>query len=216
MKRFIIPILLSALFVLSTQAQDKKFEFSLKGGYSYNMPNTASDTLYNSAGVHFGPMITFNINESFGIQAGLLYNYYASSYLLDAVSLKKLGTYKQNSSTAQYVELPLRFQYSAVLTDEITARVFAGPNFSYALNRKTYFERYKDHEIQAGYPSLLKDYYSPSSYFSHFDAQFGIGASIQYLKYSIYGTYDWGLLDRDKSSLKYKENNIKIGLAYTF
>ena len=161
-------------------------------------------------------MITYNINEMFGIQAGLLYNYYSSVILLDNISMKRNGTWKQNKSVAQYIDLPLRFQYNAILTDEMTVHLFAGPNFNYALSRVVNFERYTNNKINAGYPHTLKDYYSSSSYFKPFDVQFGLGASIQYLKYSLIVNYDWGLLDKDKSFIKFKENNIKVGVAYTF
>lgn len=216
MKRFIIPILLLALFVVSAQAQDKKFEFSLKGGYSYNMPNTANDTLSNSAGVHFGPMITFNINESFGIQASALYNYYATKKILIDTRSSGINNIVQERINAQYLDLPIRFQYKVTLTDDISALVFAGPSLNYGLDQKIFHEEFSDNTLIQSRYEVLGDFYSNSSRYSSLDVKFGIGASIQYLKYSIYGSYDWGLLDRDKSSLKYKENNIKIGLAYTF
>lgn len=216
MKRFIIPILLSALFVVSAQAQDKKIEFSLKGGYGYNMPNPQTITLFNSHGVHFGPMMTFNFNESFGIQSGLQYNFFSATYLLDTESLKKGGTYKQHQTQSQYLDIPLRLQYRVPLTDELSACVFGGPNFSNALSRKTFIERFQDHTMMSAYPQLVKDFYTSDNTYSPLDVQFGVGATLQYLKYSISVSYDWGLTDKDKSVSKYKENNIKISFAYTF
>ena len=216
MKRFIIPILFSALFVVSAQAQDKKIEFSLKGGYSYNMPNTASDTLYNSAGVHFGPMMTFNINESFGIQASLLYNYYTTKKIIKDYRDAGENNIDQKRIIAQYIDIPIKFQYKAILTDDINAYINAGPNLNYGLTQKVYYESFRDNQIVVTESNTTDDYYANSTRHLPFDLKFGVGVSLQYLKYSIYGTYDWGLLDRDKSSLKYKENNIKIGIAYTF
>lgn len=215
MKKFIIPIVLFVFSLGNIYSQDQKVEFGLRGGFSYNMPNSSNDTIFNTSGVHFGPMITYNINEVLGIQTGILYNYNATNNIL--INLKKTeGNWNQNRAETQSIDIPLRLKYSVPLTDEIFVHLLAGPNLNYGLTYKVYEEKYADNKMLTGYPKLIKDYYSTTSNFSRFDLQFGIGAGIQYSHYSLTGGYDWGLLDRDKSTKKLKINNIKIGIAYTF
>ena len=215
MKKFIIPVLSFAFFVGSLCAQDKKVEFSLRGGFSYNMPKTANDTLFSTAGVHVGPLITFNLNEALGIQTGVLYNYTAAHNIL--INLREAtGNWIQNRAETQSIDVPVRLQYTLTLTDEVLIHLMAGPNFNYGLSYTVQKEDYANNQMSAGYPKLIKDYYASSLNNSRFDAQFGIGLGIQYLHYSLTAGYDWGLLDRDPTSGKFKTNSIKIGLAYTF
>lgn len=214
MKRKILTALLALTLVFTISAQDKKVNFGLQAGYSYNMPKETTAAI-NLNGFHVGPIISYNINETLGIQTGLLYNYFTNKRVLDSESIKATGTWRQNNTKAQYIDLPLRFQYSISLADDFYIRLLAGPNFNYGLNKQFFFERYAENKLQSGYPQLMLDYYKSANY-SRFDLQFGIGVAVQYYSFSIRAGYDWGLLDRDKTTNSFKANDIKLGIAYTF
>lgn len=216
MKKVFISLFIVVAFAINTYSQEKKFEFGFQGGFSSDIPSTATDTLFNTYGGHFGPIFTYYINEMFGIQAGILYDYYSGANLLTGASTKKLtGNWNENNTKAQYLNLPIRFQYSVPVLDDFNFHLFGGPNLNFGLNRKVYDARYASNQLLSGYPKPLKDYYS-SSLYSPLDVQFGIGAAMQYFHYSLRVTYDWGILNRAKSYGTFKANNLKIGVAYTF
>ncbi len=215
MKKFIVAFLVILSLFPAVQAQDKKVNFGLQAGYSYNMPKETTAAI-NLNGFHAGPIISYNINETLGIQTGLLYNYFSKKSVLDSESIKATGTWRQNNTNAQYLDLPLRFQYSISLADDFYIRLLAGPNFNYGLKKQFFFERYADNKLISGYPELKIDYYNNNPNYSRFDLQFGIGVAVQYYGFSIRAGYDWGLLDRDKTTNSFKANDIKLGIAYTF
>lgn len=217
MKKIIISIFVLIFMTLGGFAQDKKVEIGLQVGYGYDMPKPANDTVLNSNGFYGGPIVKFKINETFGIQTGILYNYYSATNLMSSLSVKNLtGVWTQFRNTSQYLDFPIKMSYTVPLADEFSIDLLVGPNLNVGLNRKVYYDSYADNKLLVGYPHIVKDYYSQTSDILPLDVQFGIGAAIYYNHFSVRAGYDWGLLDRDKSANTLKGNNIKIGLAYTF
>lgn len=214
MKKIIVFTFVLFSIYSAVLAQDKKVNFGLQAGYSYNMPKI-NTVKYpdNLNGFHLGPIISYNINETIGIQSGLLYNYSSGIYKEAVV----LDSWRQYKTKFQSIDLPLRAQYSIGLADDFFLKLLIGPNFNFGLNRVTDYEVIKDKQViyVANVSSKGENIYNNSNY-SRFDVQFGIGVAVQYYGFSIRAGYDWGLLDRDKTTNSFKANDIKLGIAYTF
>ena len=212
--RFIL-ITFVTILGFSTFAQ-KKVELGLQGGYSYAMPKTtASQLAGNLNGFHFGPVVKYNINEKIGILSGVLYNYNNSIITKNTVGTS--GTWKQTRVIGQCIDIPLHAVYSVPLADDFYVQIGAGPNFNYALSKYQQKENYVDSKIVDRLTVRETSIYASPSDFKPFDTQIGLSLGIQYTGISIRAGYDWGVMDRDKTTDgTNRENNIKISVGYTF
>ncbi|VBB48034.1 hypothetical protein TRIP_D440052 [uncultured Paludibacter sp.] len=213
-KIFILSFLIIFCFFVG-YAQDKKVEFGIQSGYSYNMPKgTDANAVTGSLnGIHVGPIMNFKIDEMFGIQTGLLYNYFNSINKYNVV----LNNWSQSNTTAHYFDLPLRLQYTVPLADDFYVHVLAGPNFNYGINKHMNIERVVNKKVVDDLTEKGENIYANKNEYSPLDLQFGIGVAVQYYHFSVRAGYDWGLTDRNTtSSTSFKANDIKLGIAYTF
>ncbi|MHB9055050.1 MAG: porin family protein [Paludibacteraceae bacterium] len=222
--KLILVIVVAVLSVLPVNAQDKKVEFGLTGGYGYTMPKlkdsrttkvpAIDDNSLN--GFHFGPMVKFNLDEKISLQTGLLFNHFSGiSINSSQLALKKLGTWYQQKTSLTAFDLPLRIMYSMPLADEFNFFLFAGPNLNYGLNKVTVTEQYVDKKLDSSSDGT-NIYESPGNY-NRLDVQMGAGLGVQYMGVSIRGSYDWGILNRttlEKATLR--SNDIKVSVGYTF
>lgn len=222
--KLILVIVVAVVSLLPVNAQDKKVEFGLAGGYGYTMPKlkdsrttkvpAIDDNSLN--GFHFGPMVKFNFDEKISLQTGLLFNHFSGiSINSSQLALKKLGTWYQEKTSLTAFDLPLRIMYSMPLADEFNFFLFAGPNLNYGLNKVTVTENYVDNKLSSSSDGT-NIYESPSNY-NTLDIQMGAGLGVQYMGVSIRGSYDWGILNRttlEKATLR--SNDIKVSVGYTF
>ncbi|MGC3977076.1 MAG: porin family protein [Paludibacteraceae bacterium] len=215
MKKIILSTLLAVCVALMGFAQDKKTEFGVQGGYSYNMPKgTDYDAVTgNSNGFHVGPVVNFNINEALAFHTGLLYNYFKSTQKIIIV----LNNWTQYKTYTHQLDMPLRLQYSIPLADDLQVRLLAGPSLDFALNKYVNKEIVVDKKVVEKLTEKGDNLYSDHNTYSPLDLQFGIGVALHYYHFSVMAGYDWGLLDRNIStSYKFRANDIKLSIAYTF
>lgn len=210
---FVISLLLAGFSTLFAQDEVKKTEFGLQAGYSYDMPKgTDSQVSGYLNGLHFGPVLNLNINEMFGFQTGLLYNYYNSK----VVSYKVLQNWKQANITLQGVDIPFRFKYTAPVAEDLYAEVFAGPNVNLAISKTTDTQYVVNGSVSDNLTEKGDNIYATKDY-QIFDLQFGAGAGIRYLNFKLSTEYNWGIFNRTlKDNKTFRANDIKVGLAYYF
>ncbi|NLO70077.1 MAG: PorT family protein [Porphyromonadaceae bacterium] len=222
------------VFTFYLNAQDKKVEVGIVGGYGYTMPkikdarnniekttvplasfNINSDNL---SGFHVGPILKFNFSELVSFQTGLLYNRFSGTRLKSSQAMKKLGTYEQSKTTLSAIDLPLRALYSLALADEFYVMLYAGPNINYALQKTTDEQVFVDNKLRESQSSKGENIYAGTpSHYSAFDLQMGAGMGIQYYKVSIRAGYDWGILNRTTyENISLRSNDIKVTIGYTF
>ncbi|NLI73122.1 MAG: PorT family protein [Bacteroidales bacterium] len=160
-------------------------------------------------GFHVGPVADLHIQGPISLQYGLFYNYLTAS--------KNILT-KDIKVTSHSLDLPVRVKAAFPFASGFSAFVFAGPNFNYAAaelidvgDTRFKLPGQKNESIYTWVD--LQD----EKMFAPFDLQLGAGAGVQYNGISLRFSYDFGLLDKDKSEGGvWKNNDMKVGLAYTF
>lgn len=207
--RLILTVFIAA-FGLVTFAQ-KKVEFGVQGGYSYNIPKPLQLNFNsNMSGFHFGPLLKYNINEKVGIQSGMMFNYFQNSIKSTVV----LNNWYNNKTIAYNIDLPIRAEYKYPLADDFYLLLFAGPNFNYAINRNVKKETVVNKKVILTTPE--PNIYDSGDY-SPFDAQLGFGLGLRYMGVSVRGSYDIGLLDQNKAAdVKLRSNDMKLTFSYSF
>ena len=140
------------------------------------------------------------------LQYGLLYNYLTTNNDYWGIA--------NSSTTAHRLDLPVRLAVDFPLGGTVSAFVFGGPNFNYALSQSTKVESglgsLETNNIYKIEMSNGKKHYSP------FDLQLGAGAGLKFNQLSVRFSYDWGMLDRNNSDAIWKNNDMKVGIAYHF
>ena len=222
--KFIVVVILLTMLGFSANAQDKKVEFGLMGGYGNTMPKLKDTRAIkipaidesNMNGFHFGPILKFNLSELISFQTGLLFNRFSGININSSqLALKKLGTWYQERTKLVSFDLPLRAMYSIPLADEFNVFLFAGPNLNYSINKVTITERYAENKLK-NKSEGINIYQSPSN-FNALDLQMGAGVGIQFMGVSLRGGYDWGVLNRTTlTDAALRANDFKVSLAYTF
>ncbi len=183
-------------------------QVGIQAGYS-NSKDVEHDATLN--GFHVGLVYNMPIQGKVSLQYGLLYNYLTGNQGYFEVA--------DVTTTAHRLDLPVRLAATFPLSGAVKAFVFAGPNFNYALSQVTKgsvslaafttgsveSENIYKYEMTDG-----KKLYSP------FDLQLGAGAGLKFNQMSVRFSYDWGMLDRNNSDGVWKNNDMKIGVAYHF
>lgn len=222
--KLVLVAVLIALMGFNAEAQDKKVEFGLMGGYGYTIPrlkDSRSDKTTphninqdNLNGFHVGPILKFNFSEQMGFQTGLLYNYFGGTRNNELALKEATGTWKQYKTVYSAIDLPLRLVYSMTLAEELSVFLFGGPNLNYSLNKTTSTEYYVSNKFN-------REDKGPNIYdktdFSALDLQMGAGLGVKYYGISLRAGYDWGILNRTTmDDITLRSNDIKVSLAYTF
>ncbi len=187
-------------------------QVGIQAGYSLST-NTNNDISLN--GFHVGPTYNMSIQGPISLQYGLLYN-----YLTKKSEGTFLGVDGTSTTTAHRLDIPFRVAASFPLTSELSAFVFGGPNFNFALSQKT--EGTADWwglgtsyvEGENIYKSEMSD---GKKLYSPFDLQLGVGGGLQFNNMGVRVSYDWGMLDRNNSdNVVWKNNDLKVGVFYNF
>lgn len=197
-KKISLVVLAAILSVSFASAQ-----VGLQAGFS-NSKNADHDAALN--GFHVGLTYNLPIQGAVSLQYGLLYNYLTTKNDYWGVA--------NSTAIAHRLDLPVRLAATFPLSDAVSAFIFGGPNFNYALSQTTKVSSSLGSAETANIYSYEmtdgKKRYSP------FDLQLGAGAGLQFNKLSVRFSYDFGMLDRDNSDAVWKNNDMKVGLAYNF
>lgn len=215
-KKHTIFALLLLLISIGSIAQERKIEFGLAAGYGTNVPKIKGTNSPNLKGYHAGILLSYNINESIGIQTGTLYNHFGGVNIdFSQQTLKKsLGVWNQKRTTYTALDIPIKVVYSYMLAEDFYLQISGGPNLNYALEKKTNIEKYVENKLSNEEKGT--DIYQTADY-NRLDLQLGVGIGIQWMGIGIRGSYDWGVLNRTQLiSETYRANDLKITLSYKF
>ncbi len=203
------------LFATVVTAQEKKVEFSIAGGYSGHTSKVKNEANHNLNGFHVGGFFTYNINETLGVQTGILYNTtFGVVVPRDQIFLKKQGTWHQTKTQFNALDIPLKLVYSHMLAEDFYIQLLAGPNFNWALKKQAEREEFIDHKLNTSVKE--QNIYELDGY-SRLDLQFGAGLGLQWKGIGLSFKYDWGLFNRTTlPNHTYKANDLKITLSYKF
>ena len=171
--------------------------------------NTIFGDKFTVSGFHVGPVADLAIQGPISLQYGLFYNYLTATKNVLANDVK---------ITSHSLDLPVRVKANFPFGNGLSAFVFAGPNFNYAvaelvdINGSRFTMPGQSNESIYTWKDLNdKKMYAP------FDLQLGAGAGLQFQGLSVRFSYDFGMLDKDNSDNGvWKNTDMKIGVAYTF
>lgn len=178
-------------------------QLGIQAGYS-NSKDANSDAALN--GFHAGLFYNLPIQGAVSLQYGLLYNYLTTNNDYWGIA--------NSSTTAHRLDLPVRVAVEFPLGGTVSAFVFGGPNFNYALYQATKLESTLGSvETNSIYKLEMTD---GKKLYTPFDLQLGAGAGLKFNQLSVRFSYDWGMLDRNNSDAIWKNNDMKVGIAYHF
>lgn len=164
-------------------------QIGIQAGYTSNTNSVANESAMS--GFHVGPTYNMNIQGPISLQYGLLYNYLTRSTNF-------------TNSTQHALDIPVRVAATFPLSGNVSIFGFAGPNFGIGL------------VDQVKISNVITDYYDTDSR-SRFNLQLGAGAGLQFNRFGAKFSYDFGMLDLDKTGLyDRKVNSMKVGLFYNF
>ena len=198
LKKISLVALVAILSISFANAQ-----VGIQAGYS-SSTDANSDASLN--GFHAGLVYNMAIQGPVSLQYGLLYNYLTTKNDYWGIA--------NSTTTAHRLDLPVRVAATFPLSGTMSAFIFGGPNFNYALSQKTKVETsLGSAETASIYKSEMTD---GEKRYSPFDLQLGAGAGLKFNQLSVRFSYDWGMLDRDNSDAIWKNNDMKVGIAYNF
>lgn len=134
-------------------------------------------------GIKLGGTAEFKLKNNFSLLTGVLYNYVYSNNLQGY----------PNSTDVSYVshghslDIPARAVYTLPLSKSLKVFTFAGPNFNIGLSQTM-----KTTSTVSYIPSVNSDLYK-DDILNRVNLQIGLGGGIQWKKYQIKATYDFGL-----------------------
>ena len=191
--KFNLIIALLAL-VCSINAQTYRLEIG------YNNPQRfgtgASTTFFN--GVKLGGTAEFKLKNNFSLLTGVLYNCVYSNKLQgypsdETVRYKTIG---------HFLDVPARLTYTLPLSKSLKVFGFAGPNLNIGLYQKRVVTSSLDPTYDYYVKSEISNLYSGSSslQLNRLNLQVGLGGGVQWKKYQLKATYDFGINNLNKNS----------------
>ncbi|MBN2572125.1 MAG: PorT family protein [Ignavibacteriales bacterium] len=207
MKKALV-VMLAVLLVMSTNIFAQKFVVGVKGGL--NLANVTSDPeppyeLNTRTAMVAGAFVGLNFG-SFTVQPELLYSMKGTTSSFDI-----LGVTVDNTTKADYFEIPVLLKYNIPLPGAVTPSIFVGPSIGFLLSCKNVSE--------AGGSTSEIDY-TDSTKSTDFGLVFGAGLSINVgsLILTLDGRYNLGLTDINNSSeaVEIKTNAIQIMVGIGF
>ena len=209
MKKVLMTIALVAVAATSAFAQ-----ISVGAGYlantqksTYTSGSTSTTTTTPSNGFYVGADYTLDMGQGLGIVAGL-----KGSFLTHTTTTTILTVTGTNKTTELYLGIPVQFEYSYALGNDLKLFALAGPTINLGLSSKGKFTSNVNDDV------TITDYYGDSSDYGKFNILLGAGIGVDVMNtVRIKAGYDIGLLDRDSRD-DYKINDAQwyIGVAYLF
>lgn len=127
MKLKLIILAVIVMFLKVAEAQT----FGIRGGFNIAKMNISTNgmgiTPQSIEGVHFGPIVDFEIAKSIYFNTGLLYSLKGMKVLSNNVSARE---------TLNYLEVPLNFARKFTMDEKSIFFVQAGPYLGYAMSGK--------------------------------------------------------------------------------
>lgn len=204
MKRFIaIVAFVAAMFV----AGNAQAQLSVRFGYapetfSYN---NSSDN-YNGffVGVHNNFDLKSGLQFSLGVQGRMNMKNNKESNALGSITTK---------NTQLLVDVPVTLNYSVAFGSNVKVTPFVGPMATLALSGKT--KTITHENILDTDSEHTTDWYGDSSNRSRFNLSVLGGVNIKYVRLNLFGGYQMGLLDLNKSdNSTLKTSGFFVGLGY--
>lgn len=212
MKKIITIIFTSAMMLIGSQAHA---QISVGAGYANSMTRTkvgSNITTVPSNGVYAG--IDYNITEGNGGGISVGANF---SYLIATKSGKGsfAGINLGGKATVEemYLDIPVNFNYSMPLGNDMKAFIFAGPTFSLGLSSTIKGEgSILGISVETG----KRDNYADEDY-NRFDILLGGGIGVDYGQLRFKLGYNAGMLNRyNAENFKQTRNLLQLGVAFLF
>ena len=200
MKKTILTatIAFAAIFGMKSQAQDQALQFGVKAGV--NLSNFTGDYESKDAKV--------------GFNAGLTVDYALSPeiYLLSGLEFTTKGAKFKDEDNASvtansyYLQLPIHLGYKFKVADDTKLVLHAGPYLAYGVGGKI--------KTKLGSLSTETDFFEDGV--KRFDAGLGLGAGVEFGKFSVGLGYDFGLTKLADGDGSPKNMNASLSVGYKF
>ena len=213
MKKIFVFAFAASMMLLSISANA---QIHIDAGYARThevttSSNTSKTAHYNGAYAGFG--YTLKLGEYFAVDPTVRYTYSKCNEKQWEVADSIYGTY---TGTEQRVEGLLDFQVRLDFSKNLTAFVYAGPRYTYAISSKGQMV------YTAAMVKITKDIdkFDENSTSSHSNVLIGGGIGVDIMqRFRIKAGYDLGLLNQytgSASNYSVKQNMINAGVAVLF
>ncbi len=195
MKRFIaIVAFVAAMFV----AGNAQAQLSVRFGYA---PETFS---YNNSSDNYNGFFV-GVHNNFDLKSGLQFSLGVQGRM-NMKSAKDPYVNETVKRTQMLVDVPITLNYSLAFGQNVKVTPFVGPMVSFALSGKT---------KSSGLVNTTDDWYDNNSNLSRFNLSVLGGVNIKYVRLNLFGGYQMGLLDLNKSdNSTLKTSGFFVGLGY--
>ena len=209
MKKVLMTLALVAVAATSAFAQ-----ISVGAGYlantqktSYTSGSTTTTTTTPQSGFYAGADYTLDMGQGLGLAAGL-----KASLLSDTHTTTILGISGTTKTTEIYLGVPVQFNYSYALSNDLRLFALAGPTFSLGLSSKSKFTNNVNDDV------TITDNYGDDSDYKKFNVLLGAAAGVDVMNtIRIKVGYDLGLLNRSAAdNTKVNDAQWYVGVAYLF
>ncbi len=189
-------------FVLANVAGAQTF--GVKGGINFANVSISSSgwdiSPKSIVGIHVGPIVEFELQESLFFNTGLLYSLKGYKVEMDDGELEGDGKEKLN-----VIEIPMNFAYKFALSESSNFVIQAGPYLGYAMSGKSEWDGHSE-DIEFG-----------DDGYKRFDFGIGFGPALEFGPVVASLNYQLGLANMaDDEDVKVKNKVFQISLAYMF
>lgn len=174
---------------------------------TYTSGSTSTTTSSAMQGFFAGVNYNINLTGDLGVSLGADFRFNTSNkeYIIAGVNL---GDAKE---TQTLIDVPILFNYGLNISDDLKISVFLGPTVSFALSGNTNISN-----SPLGLYDGDSDWYGDNSDRNRLDIAGTAGVNVQYKAFRLFGGYNMGLLDLDKTSnYKIKASNWFVGLGFS-
>ena len=209
MKKVLMTLALVAVAATSAFAQ-----ISVGAGYlantqksSYTSGSTTTTNTTPSSGFYAGADYTIDLGQGLGVVAGL-----KGEFLTRTTTTTILGVSGTTKTTELYLAVPVLFNYSYALGNDLKLFAFAGPSFAFGLSSKGKFTNNINDDV------TITDNYGDDSNYGRMNLFLGAGVGVDVMNtVRIKAGYDIGLLNRSSAdNTKVNDAQWYVGVAYLF
>ncbi len=206
MKRVLaIVAFVTAMFVAgNVQAQ----EISVYAGYApevLHQTNSSTDLNGFFIGGNYNYALQHDLGLSMGLQVRL--NTESGSSNIGGLVMGK------HTTTQIILDIPVLLNYGINLNRDLKVTVFAGPSVNFGIVAKTKSE---GNVLGIGVNTTSNWYDSDGMNYSRFNISANGGLAVDYKQFRVFGGYQYGFLDIDRSSNTAKTSAPFFGIGYKF
>lgn len=219
-KTFSLLIVICVATIASAQSQAIGFQLGFTEPIlrlNNNSVTTVQPKKTVTNGFKIGFIYDATLIKGFGMSMGLNYSLSAHTTSWEAVD-GTLNYETKRSNLLQTIEIPIDWQYKFEVAQNTYIILFTGPTIQYNFyfHTKDYSKAYdisgKPSEIQNSYNHYNVNIDGDDKKdFTPFNIQWGIGAGLQYDRYYIRGSYDFGIYNHFRDG--YNETTEKYNRA---